>query len=247
MKPRTLIAATVLAAVIIVGFVLLRNVLRLEALAQHEGRLRELQVQQPGFTYGLAFLVYVAVTGLSLPGAAVLTLAYGWLFGVLRGVVLVSFASTAGATLAFLVSRYLFRDAVANRFGARLQRFNDALAQFGPYFLFTLRLIPAVPFFVINLVMGLTPIGSWTFWWVSQLGMLPGTIAFVFAGASVPSIEMLANDGIGAVFTARQLFQLAIAFGLLGLFPLTVRAAMSYFGLATPLQSNEPLSDDSAA
>ena len=112
----------------------------------------------PVLVYGAAFVVYVVVTGFSLPGAAVLTLVYGWYFGWLRGLVLVSFASTAGATMAFLLSRFLFRDAIQKRFGDRLQNFNQSLEKEGPFFLFTLRLIPAVPFFIINAVMGLTPI-----------------------------------------------------------------------------------------
>jgi uncharacterized membrane protein YdjX (TVP38/TMEM64 family) len=229
----------ILLTVAIIIYFQFRSVLTLDALAKQENHLRELQRQHPTVAYGVAFLIYVTVTGLSLPGAAVLTLAYGWFFGLLRGVILVSFASTTGATLAFLVSRYLFRDVVQRRFGDRLVRFNNSLERYGAYFLFTLRLIPAVPFFVINLVMGLTPIGTWTFWWVSQLGMLPGTAVYVYAGSTVPSIQTLASNGIGAVFSGRQLFQLAIAFGLLGLFPLLVRAALSYFGFAAPTPSGQ--------
>lgn len=179
--------------------------------------------------YGVAFLVYVVVTGLSLPGAAVLTLVYGWYFGLFRGIVLVSFASTAGATLAFLLSRFLFRDAIQKRFGQRLDSFNESLEREGPFFLFTMRLIPAVPFFVINAVMGLTPIRTTTFWWVSQLGMLAGTAVYVYAGSSVPNLQALADDGIGAVFSLSQLAQIVTAFVLLGLFPLIVRLAMKYF------------------
>ena len=185
-------------------------------------------------------MVYVVVTGLSLPGAAVLTLVYGWYFGLLRGVVLVSFASTAGATMAFLLSRFLFRDAIQKRFGDRLPSFNQSLEKEGPFFLFTMRLIPAVPFFVINAVMGLTPIRTRTFWWVSQLGMLAGTAVYVYAGSSVPDLQTLADKGIGAVFTPSQLTQIVIAFVLLGVFPLIVRFAMKFIRRAkaqSPVQN----------
>jgi uncharacterized membrane protein YdjX (TVP38/TMEM64 family) len=162
----------------------------------------------------------------ALPGAAVLTLVYGWYLGLLEGVVLVSVASTTGASLAFLLSRFLFRDSIQSRFGERLQSFNASLEKEGPFFLFTLRLIPAVPFFLINAVMGLTPIRARTFWWVSQLGMLPGTIVYVYAGSVVPSLQKLADEGIKAVFSPAQLTQIIVAFALLGVFPLIVRFAM---------------------
>lgn len=205
------------------------QVLTLANLAQYEEQLRGAQGDHPLLVYCGALLLYVLVTGLSLPGAAVLTLAYGWFFGVVRGVVMVSFASTAGATLALLLSRYLFRDAVQSRFGERLVAFNRALQQEGPFFLFTLRLIPVAPFFVINAVMGLTPIRPWTFWWVSQLGMLPGTAVYVYAGASVPSLGQLSQEGVGAVFSPAQLAQITTAFVLLGCFPLLVRYALRWF------------------
>jgi uncharacterized membrane protein YdjX (TVP38/TMEM64 family) len=228
--PQKLALLAVLVAVIAVGYVLVRDRLTLDALATQEARLRELRHAHAVLSYGAAFLLYVVVTGLSLPGATVLTLAYGWFFGLVRGVILVSFASTTGATLAFLLSRYLFREAVESRLGDRLARFNDQLRRDGPFYLFTLRLIPAVPFFVINAVMGLTPIATWTFWWVSQLGMLPGTAVYVYAGSSVPSLETLANAGIGAVFSPGQLTRILIALALLGLFPLAARLTLRYLG-----------------
>ncbi len=197
--------------------------LTLAHLAEQEAQLRSFQQQHPFLVYGVAFLVYVAVTGLSLPGAAAMTLVFGWYFGFWRAIVLVSFASTTGATLAFLLSRFLFRDAIQRRFGERLQSFNQALEKEGPFFLFTLRLIPAVPFFVINAVMGLTPIRARTFWWVSQLGMFPGTIVYVYAGSRVPHLRQLADEGIQAVFSPSQLTQLLVAFALLGIFPFIVR------------------------
>lgn len=170
-----------------------REQLSLEALSAHEGAVRDFWTRHPALTYLAAIVLYTIVTGLSLPGAAAMTLIYGWFFGVVRGIIVVSFASTSGATLAFLLSRYLFRDAIQHRFGERLARFNDALRREGPFYLFTLRLIPAVPFFAINVVMGLTPLGVGTFWWVSQLGMLPGTCVYCYAGSTVPELRQIVD------------------------------------------------------
>jgi uncharacterized membrane protein YdjX (TVP38/TMEM64 family) len=210
--------------------------LSLSALAKREAAFREFQRTKPVLTYGVAFVVYVVATGLSLPGATVLSIAYGWFFRLsadeypwylqfLPGLILVSFASTSGASLAFLMSRYLFRDAIAARFGERLARFNQELEREGAFYLFTMRLIPAFPFFVINAVMGLTPIRLATFWWVSQLGMLPGTILIVWTGSRFPDVDTLAKQGAGGVLT----WDIALAFVLLGLFPLAVRKVMAKF------------------
>ena len=160
----------------------------------------------------LFFLLYVAVTGLSLPGAAIMTLAAGAIFGLLWGTVIVSFASSIGATVAFLVSRYLLRDWVQGRFGDRLQPINAGIEREGPFYLFALRLVPAFPFFVINLVMGLTPIRTWTFYWVSQVGMLAGTIVYVYAGTKLGEFRI----SLG----------LLAAFALLGVFPLVAKKVL---------------------
>jgi uncharacterized membrane protein YdjX (TVP38/TMEM64 family) len=224
-----LLVLLLVATIVLVAFLSFGNSLNLEDIAARETQLREFQQQNPWVVFGLAFLVYVAVAGLSLPGATALTLLYGWYFGFVAGVVVVSFSSTAGATLAFLLSRYLFRDAIQNRFGERLSKFNESLEREGPFFLFTLRLIPAFPFFVINAVMGLTPIRTRTFWWVSQLGMLGGTAVYVYAGSRVPGLKALADHGINAVFSPFQLMQIVIAFALLGVFPLTARWIMKLF------------------
>jgi pyruvate/2-oxoglutarate dehydrogenase complex dihydrolipoamide dehydrogenase (E3) component/uncharacterized membrane protein YdjX (TVP38/TMEM64 family) len=165
------------------------------------------------------FAVYVAVTGLSLPGAALMTLVAGALFGLAWGSVLVSFASSLGATLAFLASRFLLRDWVQGRFGSHLRGLNDGVAKEGAFYLFTLRLIPAVPFFVINLAMALTPMRTWTFYWVSQIGMLAGTVVFVNAGQQLAAIDspagILSPGLIGA-------------FLLLGLFPLAAKRFIEF-------------------
>lgn len=160
------------------------------------------------------FAAYVAVTALSLPGAAVMTLAGGAFFGLLWGTVLVSFASTIGATLAFLLGRFLFRDAVQSRFGHNLRAVNAGVARDGAFYLFTLRLVPLFPFFVINLVMALTPIRTLTFLLVSQIGMFPATVVYVNAGTQLVKIDSLA----GILSPG-----LIVSFTLLGLFPLIAK------------------------
>ena len=155
------------------------------------------------------FLLYVAVTGLSIPGAAIMSLVAGALFGVVLGTLIVSFASTMGATLAFLSSRYVLRDWVQGKFGERLRAVDDGLEKDGAFYLFTLRLIPVFPFFVINLLMGLTRIKTGTFFWVSQIGMLPATIVFVNAGTQISRIQSTAgllSPTLIASFVALALF-----------------------------------------
>jgi uncharacterized membrane protein YdjX (TVP38/TMEM64 family) len=210
-----------------VAYWLYGDQLSLDHLAQRESQLRQFQQEHPVWIYGIAFVIYVAVTGFSLPGAAGLTLLYGWFFGLLASIILVSFASTTGATIAFLLSRFVVGSMIQEKYADRLAGFNKAWKREGPFFLFSLRLIPLVPFFVINLVMGLTPIRATTFWWVSQLGMLPGTAAYVYAGSSVPDLQSLADDGIGAVFNRQQLIQLLVAAGLLALLPFLLRWLLS--------------------
>jgi pyruvate/2-oxoglutarate dehydrogenase complex dihydrolipoamide dehydrogenase (E3) component/uncharacterized membrane protein YdjX (TVP38/TMEM64 family) len=167
---------------------------------------------------GLAyFLLYIAITALSLPGAAILTLIGGALFGLLWGTVIVSFASTIGATLAFLIARYLLRDPVQRRFARHLRSVNAGIEREGAYYLFALRLVPLFPFFVINLVMGLTPMRAFTFYWVSQAGMLPGTLLYVYAGAALAGIESL--RGILSP-------EIVVAFTLLGVFPLIAKKTL---------------------
>lgn len=165
------------------------------------------------------FVLYVLVTALSIPGAAVLTLAAGALFGLVAGTVLVSFASTLGATLAFLSARFVLRDSLQARYGDRLRSINDGIKRDGGFYLFTLRLVPLFPFFVINLLSGLTALPTRTFYWVSQLGMLPGTLAYVFAGTQLAQIhtvrDVLSSGLIGA-------------FVLLGILPLLMRKAVQW-------------------
>ena len=170
-------------------------------------------------TVAVYFLLYVAVTALSLPGAAVMTLAGGALLGFWPALVTVSFASTLGATLAFLSSRYLLRDWVQARFGDRLQAVNAGMARDGAFYLFTLRLIPVFPFFIVNLLMGLTPLRTATYCWVSQLGMLPATIVFVNAGTRLGELQSAA----GILSPG-----LLLSFALLGLFPLLAKHGVAF-------------------
>jgi uncharacterized membrane protein YdjX (TVP38/TMEM64 family) len=200
-----------------------RSYLNLEFLAEQESRLKTFYGDNPWIVYLLAFVIYVTVTGLSIPGATILSLLYAWFFGFGRGLVLVSFASTAGATVAFLLSRYLFRDWIQRKFGDRLRVINEAFDREGNFYLFLMRLIPAFPFFVVNAVMGLTKIKAVTFWWVSQLGMLAGTAVYVYAGSRIPDLMTLKEEGVKAVFTGSQLAQITIALGMLGLFPIIAK------------------------
>lgn len=206
--------------------------------ADREQSFRTLVETAPIATIAVAALIYVAITGASLPGAAPLTLFYGWLFGFWIALPLVSCSSTAGATVAMLASRWLFRGAVERRFAGRLGGFRAALAAEGPYYLFTLRLIPAAPFFVVNALMGLAPIRVRTYWWVSQAGMLPGTALYVYAGSSVPSLRKLADEGLAAVFDPGQLTRLTVALALIGLFPWLARLGVKR--LAASRSSADP-------
>ena len=213
--------AAVLAAValLIAAFFALggHRVLTFENVKAQQANLQATFAAHPWQTALAYFGAYVAVTGLSLPGAAVMTLLGGAVFGLWWGTLIVSFASSIGATLAFLASRFLLRDWVQGRYGQHLRAVNEGFAREGGLYLFTLRLIPAVPFFAINLAMGLVPIRAWTFYWVSQLGMLAGTVVYVNAGRQLAQIDspqgILSPGLIGA-------------FLLLGLFPLLARKAI---------------------
>lgn len=188
------ILALVLIGAIAAYFVFdLGQFLSLENFKASQAEIVAAKDANPALYIAGFFLLYVAVTGLSIPGAAIMSLVAGALFGVVIGTLIVSFASTMGATLAFLSSRYLLRDWVQGKFGERLRAVDDGLEKDGAFYLFTLRLIPVFPFFVINLLMGLTRIKTPTFFWVSQIGMLPATIVFVNAGTQISRIESTAG------------------------------------------------------
>ena len=192
----------------------LEQYLTLEFLKQRQEAFAALQEQSPWQVAGLFFALYVVTTALSLPGAAILTLAAGAVFGLLEGLLLVSFASSIGATLAFLTARFVLRDAVQKRFGERLKAVNAGINRDGALYLFTLRLVPLFPFFLINLLMGLTPIKTRTFYWVSQAGMLAGTLVYVNAGTQLAQLQSL--SGILSP-------SLLGAFILLGVFPMLAK------------------------
>ncbi len=176
--------------------------------------------ERPAFITAVFFAIYVAITALSLPGAAIMTLAAGASFGLVWGTVVVSFASTLGATLAMLISRYVLRDSIEKRFGAKLADLNKGMEKEGAFYLFTLRLLPLIPFFVLNVLMGLTKMKTWTFFWVSQLGMLAGTVAYVNAGteiAKIDSLRSILSPGLIGSFV------------LLGLFPLLMKKVLDFF------------------
>ena len=215
MNSRKLLLILVLAVLVGVFFAFdLGRFFSLDYVKSQQAMIESYRAAQPWVTAGSFFAVYVAVTGLSLPGAAIMTLAAGAIFGVVWGTVIVSFASTLGATLAFLVSRFVLRDWVQGKFGDKLKAINHGIAKEGGFYLFTLRLIPIFPFFVINLVMGLTPIRTWTFYWVSQIGMVAGTLVYVNAGTQLAQINSL--KGILSP-------ELLASFALLGIFPLLAR------------------------
>ncbi|GEO01571.1 pyridine nucleotide-disulfide oxidoreductase [Novosphingobium sediminis] len=207
-----------LVAVVAAWFALdLGHYLTLATLKSQQAWLATAYRDNPLMVIGAFFLVYVAFTGASIPGAGVLTLAAGAIFGLAIGTLLVSFASTIGATLAFLASRYLFQDAVQARFADRLRPINAGMARDGPFYLFTLRLVPVVPFFAINLLMGLTPIRVFTFFWVSQLGMFLGTVVYVNAGTQLAQIDSLRDIATPG---------LLLSFAALGLLPWAGKAIM---------------------
>lgn len=223
----------VIAALIAVYFVFdLGSYLTLDGIKQVAADAGGFYEENPVVVLAVFFAIYVAVTAASLPGAAIMTLAAGALFDLVIGTILVSFASTLGATLAFLASRYVLRDTVDRRFGERLKSINHGLERDGAFYLFTLRMIPAVPFFVINLVFGLTRIKTWTFAWVSQVGMLLGTIVYVNAGTQLARIDSLSGIASPAVIGSFVLLGIApwIAKGVIGL----IKRRRVYAGFTKP-------------
>lgn len=198
----------------------LQRYLTFDYLKASQQHFRDLYAQHTVAVLGGYFVFYVLVTGMSLPGAAVMTLAGGALFGFWEGTLVISFASAIGASLACFVARYLLRDWVQSRFGDRLSKINGGIAREGAFYLFSLRLIPVFPFFLINLLMGLTNMPLATFYWVSQLGMLPGTLVYVNAGsqlARIDSASSILSPGLIASFV------------LLGLFPLAAKRLLGWY------------------
>ena len=214
-----------LIAVVIVGLIAayflfdLSQYFSLEYVKASRDRFQALYAEHAASTFAAYFIIYVTATALSLPAAAVLTLVGGALFGLVTGVIVASFASTMGAALAFLASRYLFRDYVQRKFGDKLSAVNRGVEKDGPFYLFTLRLVPVIPFFAINTLMGLTPMRLFTYFWVSQIGMLPGTVVYVNAGRELGRIDSLS----GLLSPG-----LILSFVLIGLFPLVARKGLDW-------------------
>ena len=221
MKRKQIIVLVLVGAVLALALAFdTGRIFNLDYLKAGQQTFRDTYLAHPIVTLTLYFLIYVLVAATSIPGAAVMTLAGGAMFGLLLGTLLVSFASSIGAFLAFLASRYLLRDWVAGKFGHRLQAINAGMARDGAAYLFMLRLVPAFPFFLINLLMGMTKIRPGTFYWVSQVGMLAGTIVYVNAGTQLASIDSL--HGILSL-------QVIGAFVLIGVFPLLAGKVWGYF------------------
>jgi len=214
---KTVLVAVILLVVVAFFALDLHHVLTLDALKNRQQAFADFYAANRILTLAIYFLLYVVVTALSLPGAAVMTLTGGALLGFWVALLTVSFASTIGATLAFLVSRFLLRDWVQGRFGDKLRAINAGVEKEGPFYLFTLRLVPLFPFFMINLVMGLTPMRALTYYWVSQVGMLPGTAVYVNAGTQLGQIESASG-----ILSPAILF----SFVLLGIFPLLAKRTL---------------------
>lgn len=192
--------------------------LDLQTLLSQREALLNLNERHPLLSFLGFALIYVLVTGLSLPGAALLSLVAGAVFGVFFGTLIVSFASVAGACIAFLLARHLLRTWVERRFAGQLAPVHQGIERDGAYYLFTLRMVPAVPFFLVNLLAGLTRLPLATFAWVSQLGMLPATVVYVFAGTQLAAVTSLAD-----VMSPGLL----LAFALVGLLPLAARKLLA--------------------
>lgn len=217
---RILIILAGIIAIALFKYFDLDRFLTLGYIQESQEYFRQLYGEHRFTVIGAYLAIYIAVTALSIPGAMFMTLAGGALFGLLVGTIVVSFASTIGATIACIASRYLLRDWVQDKFGSRLEAINEGIRKEGAFYLFTVRLIPVFPFFIINLLMGLTKMKIFTFFWVSQLGMLAGTIVFVNAGKELAKID--SEHGILSP-------GLLASFIILGLFPITVKKLMALY------------------
>ena len=217
---KNLLLIAVFTIVVALFFVFdLQKYLTLEYLKSSKAFFISSYEKSPILVLGSYFLFYIVITAFSLPGAVWMTLGGGAFFGLFAGTAIVSFASSIGATIAMLISRFLLRDWVQSRFEKQMQIINAGINKDGGFYLFTLRLVPAVPFFVINLGIGLTPLRAGTFYWVSQLGMLPGTLVYINAGSELGKIHSL-----GEILSPT----LIASFVLLGIFPLLVKKMLAF-------------------
>ncbi|WP_425642088.1 FAD-dependent oxidoreductase [Marinomonas gallaica] len=212
-------------------FTLFGDYLTLTSMQQNLAQFQDWRDQQPILVTLVFFVLYVLMTALSIPGATLLTLAGGALFGLAWGLAIISFASTLGATLAFIGARFFLRDWVQERFHQRLKAINQGVEKDGGFYLFTLRLVPVFPFFLINLLMGLTPIKTWTFYWVSQIGMLAGTAVYVNAGTQLAQI-----DSLGSIVSP----SLLASFALLGIFPWIAKLLLGFIKKRRVYEQHQP-------
>ena len=221
MSPGKIILAILIVILIGLFFVFdLGQYFTLENLKSQQEKFQQFDSDHPILTKFSFFMAYVAVAALSLPGALIMTLAAGAFFGVLTGTIIVSFASTIGATLAMLAARFLFRETIQSKYGNKLESINKGIDEEGGFYLFTMRLIPVVPFFMVNLVMGLTTIKTLVFALVSQLGMLPATAIYVNAGHQLASINSI-KDIVS--------LPIIISLVLLGVFPLLAKKIITFY------------------
>ena len=219
MKTKLILVAVI--AVLIASFFVfdLGQYLSFDYLKSQKEALNQFYFDKPVLVIAVFFLVYVTMAALALPAATILTLAGGAIFGFTTGFIVVSFASSIGATIAFLLTRYLFHDAIQTKFGDRLTALNTGIEKEGAFYVFGLRLVPLFPFVVVNSVLALTKLKTWTFYWSSQIGMLAGTAVYVNAGtelASINSLSDIANP------------KLLISFALLGVFPIIAKYALAF-------------------
>jgi uncharacterized membrane protein YdjX (TVP38/TMEM64 family) len=229
MKTKLILAAVILAVIAAFFIFDLGQYLNLEYLKSQKDSLNLLYTESPVLVSLIFFTVYVLVAAFNLPAAGLLTVAAGAILGFWNGLLVVSFASSIGATGAFLMTRYLFNDAIQSKFGDRLKTINTGIEREGAFYVFGLRLVPVFPFFVVNSVLGLTKLKTWTFYWASQIGMLAGTAVFVNAGTQLAEISSLGDIASPALLGS---------FALLGVFPILAKYILNLLKKKTDLDES---------
>lgn len=229
MKTKLILVAIIAAVIAAFFFFDVGQYLNLEYLKSNKESLNALYTENPVLVSVIFFIVYVLVAAFNLPAAGLLTIAAGAILGFWNGLFVVSFASSIGATGAFLMTRYLFHDAIQSKFGDSLEAVNSGIEREGAFYVFGLRLVPLFPFFVVNAVLGLTKLKTWTFYWASQIGMLAGTAVYVNTGTQLAEITSL--KGILS-------FKLLASFALLGVFPIIAKYLLAFLKKETNLDDN---------
>ena len=229
MKTKIILAAIFAALFSAFFYFNLQQYINLQNLKEQKDALQQLYITQPVAISAAYFVIYVLVAALALPAAAIITLAGGAIFGFWHGLVLVSFASTIGATIAFILTRYLFHDAVQKKFGSQLETVNKGIETEGAFYVFGMRLVPLIPFVIVNSLLGLTKLKTITFYWASQLGMLIGTAVFVNAGTQLAEI-----DNLGDILSVN----LILSFVLLGVFPIIAKHGLNWVKKNKQIENN---------